>query len=149
MSSSLPPFFVINSPAISHETLAGEVVIVNLVKGHYYCLEGTGAQIWELIAQKHSYSAILSFCLNHYEGSEENIEKAVESFVQVLLDQGIVISQEKETSSSLPVMLSTKEQPFIEPILNIYTDMEELLLLDSIHEVDETELETSFHSSYE
>jgi len=33
--------------------------------------------------------------------------------------------------------LSGTRQPFSAPVLNAYTDMEELLLLDPIHDVDQ------------
>ena len=39
----------INSPPVIHQTLDGEVIVVNLDTGTYYSLVGTGAAIWDAV----------------------------------------------------------------------------------------------------
>ena len=42
-------FWVVNSPAVVSEQMEDEVVIVDLIKGIYYSLQGTAATIWQFI----------------------------------------------------------------------------------------------------
>jgi len=35
-----------NAPQVIAETIAGEAMIVNLATGHYFSLQGSGADIW-------------------------------------------------------------------------------------------------------
>ena len=43
--------FKVNTPPVIHETLDGEVIVVNLDTGTYYSIPGTGAEIWTLVDQ--------------------------------------------------------------------------------------------------
>lgn len=60
--------FQIKSPQVIHETLDGEVVIVNLETGTYYCLTGTGERIWAAIARGATLDGIFADIRAAYEG---------------------------------------------------------------------------------
>ena len=136
--------FQINSPKVVQETIEGEVVIVNLEKGDYYSLLKTGADIWSAIEQGNSTIEIIAEMTERYEGDRETIETAVNSLIAQLKEEEIIISASKnESENPNPPEVKTatknnlKKLPFEDPILSKYTDMEELLALDPIHEVDE------------
>ena len=136
--------FQINSPKVVQETIEGEVVIVNLEKGDYYSLLKTGADIWSAIEQGNSTTEIIAEMTERYEGDRETIETAVNSLITQLKAEEIIISasiNESENPNPPEVKTATKNNlkklPFEAPILSKYTDMEELLALDPIHEVDE------------
>ena len=42
-----------NAPQVIAETIAGEAMIVNLATGHYFSLQGSGADIWAEIEHEH------------------------------------------------------------------------------------------------
>jgi hypothetical protein len=143
---SQPQFFQINRPQIVSETIDGEVVIVNLDKGHYYSLVKTGSDVWERIEQGHSQERILEAMLDKYTGNSEEIQEAVNNFIHQLQEAGIIIPSATATAEVTPNSdkLSNgdggqEKLIFEPPTLESYTDMEELLLLDPIHEVDEVE----------
>lgn len=136
--------FQINSPKVVQETIEGEVVIVNLEKGDYYSLLKTGADIWSAIEKGNSTTEIIAEMTERYEGDRETIETAVNSLIAQLKAEEIIISaskNESENPNPPEVKIATKNNqqklPFEAPILSKYTDMEELLALDPIHEVDE------------
>jgi len=60
-------------------------------------------------------------------------------FVGELLKHNLVVESNGTLSGAEDQMtwLSGTRQPFSAPVLNAYTDMEELLLLDPIHDVDQ------------
>lgn len=135
--------FSVNAPKVVHETIEGEVVIVNLDKGDYYSLVQAGADIWSAITSGVCRSDIIQEMIQRYAGSSATIEKGVNDFIdQLQREELIKIDQTEESNNSNGKTASIAEvngeKPNFEPpSLNKYTDMEELLALDPIHEVDE------------
>ncbi len=134
----------INVPKIVHETIDGETVILNLEKGNYYSLVGIGADIWGFIENDATMRSIIEKISNNYLGKRGDIDVAINKFVSELIQEGLVIpdnenNPESEESSHIQVQTGLKEnKPDFEALkLNKYTDMQDLLLLDPIHEVDD------------
>jgi hypothetical protein len=132
--------FKINVPKVVHETIEGEVVIVNLEGGDYYSLVTTGADIWEGIAKGLSRGEIVAEMIASYDSNHETIENAVNNLIAQLQSENL-ISGDGENSSFINQDKSTNQSSqklkFEPPTLNKYTDMEELLALDPIHDVDQ------------
>jgi hypothetical protein len=133
----------INSPKVVHEIIDGEVVIVHLLKGHYYSLVKTGADIWSGIERGISRERILEEMVSRYDGDPADIEKAVNNMIEQLQEEELIaVAQTEESGTAAAGAIEAKANPeklsFEPPKLDKYTDMEDLLLLDPIHEVDET-----------
>ncbi|HBB32702.1 MAG TPA: pyrroloquinoline quinone biosynthesis protein PqqD [Cyanobacteria bacterium UBA8803] len=136
--------FRINSPQVVQETIDGEVVIVHLEKGDYYSLVKSAADIWSGIERGLPRGEIIEEIVARYDGNREAIESAVSELIQKLQDEEIIVVDETERASSTATPDPTdqtkangKKLSFEPPALQKYTDMEELLALDPIHEVDE------------
>ena len=134
----------INVPKIVHETIDGETVILNLEKGNYYSLLGIGVNIWGLMENDATMGSIIEKICNNYQGERGDIDVAINKFVSELMQEGLVIlddenNPENEESSHVQVQTELKENKpsFEAPKLNKYTDMQDLLLLDPIHDVDD------------
>ncbi len=133
--------FRINSPQVAYETIDGEVVIANLDKGYYYSLLKTGAAVWSGIERQLDRHSIIQEMTAAYEGSTAEIAAAVDEFLENLELEGIIVAgasldSSKTTSNAPPMVETSNKSPFEKPILEKFTDMEDLLLLDPIHEVD-------------
>jgi hypothetical protein len=132
--------FRINSPTIVQETIDGEVVIVNLAQGAYYSLLDTATDIWSAIEQGLPQSAIVSKLLQRYDIQPEAAETAVDNFLQQLLAEEIIVPETNSNPAEETEEVnndSSQKEVFKLPVLSKYTDMEELLALDPIHDVDE------------
>jgi hypothetical protein len=136
--------FKVNAPKVVHETIDGEVIIVNLDKGDYYSLVKVGADIWEEIIKGTSKSNIIQKVIHCYDGDRQNIENAVNDFIARLQQEELITldgTEESKNSNIASVPTATNGNPeklsFSPPTLEKYTDMEELLALDPIHEVNE------------
>lgn len=136
--------FQVNNPNVIHEVIDGEVVIVNLNTGNYYSLEKLGAFIWSFIDTAAALSQITDAVADRYEGNRKDIENAINQLVNQLVEEDLIVLDKSQkpnggiTSSGTAVRAPTEKLRFEEPVLNKYTDMEALLLLDPIHDVDET-----------
>ena len=130
----------VNSPNVIHEIIDGEAVIVNLDKGLYYSLLNTGAEIWECINEGMPKADIVSYLLTQYDSSQKEIENAVDNVISKLQTEEIIVLNlvKENTYKKIEEKIESKiKKEFKIPHLEKFTDMEELLLLDPIHEVDE------------
>ena len=134
--------FRINSPKVTHETIDGEVVIVNLDSGNYYSLDGVGADVWLLIEKAGVLDKIVLGVSDRYEGDRSEIESEVNRLIAELQTENLILlydmnAPESSASSIMQADMSATKPAFKAPVLHKYTDMQDLLLLDPIHEVDE------------
>jgi len=134
--------FTINKN-IAHEIIDGEAVIVNFDNGNYYSLNKNGAEIWSYIERDTSLMTIIEECIRRYQGGGTEIEKSVHQFLANLEKENIISIYRESKGENADPIKATEGEPnaekpkFEAPVLNTYTDMQELLLLDPIHEVDE------------
>ena len=134
---------VVNAPAVISEVMDGEAVIMNLASGRYFSCQDVGGEIWSLIQKGITPEQIMRFLASRYEGDREIIEVGLAEFISALKDHDLVRLEpvDGETSEALepdPLTEAAAGQQYRPPELNVYSDMEDLLLLDPIHDVDET-----------
>ena len=130
--------FRVNSPAVIHETIDGEVVIINLNTGNYYSLDRAGATIWELLDKGLSIDEIVEIAMECYDGSPVDMENGISRLVSELRQEDLVLSDDAIQPALHSMAPTIEKQRFEAPSLLKYTDMQDLILLDPIHEVDET-----------
>lgn len=135
--------YTINRMKIIEETIDGEVIIINLDKGHYFSLNGTGTDIWKYIKLGTSISDISANIKASYSDPKNSIEHSINKLLKNLLEEELIIATDQSNNnielnsiSNIDIENDNKIL-FIEPVLEKYTDMEDLLLLDPIHDVDE------------
>ncbi len=146
-SPSLKPFtkenmrLQINTPNIVHETFADdEAAIINLETGNYYSLNPTGTLIWSLIEQNTGIEEIAGAFIQDRENDGSRVTSLVNGFVEKLVKEELVIAIEDDTPhpDNADGSRSKKfDQEFIEPVIERFADMQELLLLDPIHDINE------------
>lgn len=143
---SIDPSAVVSLPerGVAADVLDDEVVIVDLTTGHYYTIDGTGCEIWRLLTAGVSVGDVISTMTARYSGSPEAIAGHVEGIVGDLLGLGLVVMAGDSDTGTAPdtdpsAILSPADVPlpFVPATLLGFDDMENLLLLDPVHEVDE------------
>ena len=130
----------VNAPQVIHEAIDGEVIIINLTSGNYYSLKGSGAEIWQLVQGVTSHDEIVETLSSRY-GTEGEIEGAVAGFLADLEREGLTAAADGEVraqADSQPPPSEAATTAFVPPSLEKFTDMQDLVLLDPVHEVDAT-----------
>jgi outer membrane protein assembly factor BamB len=132
--------FRVNSPKVAAETIDGEVVVVNLDSGHYYSLLSTGAYIWNCLENGRDLHDTVKQVIQTYDGKSDQIATSVNEFLDKLVSEELIVAIDSPTNDAQAVNVISGElvdKPrFEQPVLEKFTDMEDLLLLDPIHEVD-------------
>jgi Coenzyme PQQ synthesis protein D (PqqD) len=133
--------FRVNTPTVTHETIDGEAVIINLDSGNYYSLVEVGSFIWGLVEKGASASEVQHVVLQTYQGDATDIDRGVQELLAQLQQENLIVPVDGAAALDLTKVLSSNnnhEKPsFNPPLLHKYSDMQELLLLDPIHDVDD------------
>lgn len=130
--------FVANEPKIVFEASEDEVVIVNLDTGSYYTVDQGGARVWSLLVQGLSVAQIAAHLVDADVDHAAAVRSAVAEFVEDLKAEGLIRPAPDSAPNTTMVPAGAAGQTFEPPRLQKFTDMESLLLLDPVHEVDET-----------
>jgi Coenzyme PQQ synthesis protein D (PqqD) len=128
----------INSPQVINETIDGEAIMINLATGSYYSLDRVGGDVWTLLEASLPVDDIVAQLGRRYDAGEDDIRRGVDDLLQRLAGEELVVpcddGEPVRTTSSEPV--AAERLPFHAPRLEKFTDMQDLILLDPVHEVD-------------
>lgn len=128
-------------PHVIYEILDGEAVVINLDCGHYFGFDEIATCLWSsLISCRKTFSETLQDLRGRYTADEAVLTTAVQDFVVRLEQEGLIRasgtnSQAAGTGAAAPLSPS---KPFTTPSFKKYTDMQDFLLVDPIHDVSES-----------
>ncbi len=140
-STQADPIYTISSNAV-FETFDDEVLVINMVSGSYFAMDEIALGVWTLLQERNSLSQIIGTTEQRYEGDPTAIAEAIKSLVGELEQEGLIVRAEEGTAVPPSVASASSgdaatRPKFQKPVISKFTDMQELLLLDPIHEVDE------------
>jgi hypothetical protein len=98
-----------NRPDVLDEVFDGEAVLVNLRTGRYYSLDAAATVVWRALV------------------AGEQLPEGGAAFARRLVDEELAITDE---------LLPEPNGDDGGPAMEVFTDMEDILLLDPIHDVD-------------
>ena len=127
----------INRPKVISEVFDDEVVAVNFDTGSYYGLRATALTIWNILEQGASTQTLISRMTSLYPGDQQAIGEGVTAFLEQLRTHGLIAEASSAPVDASPEPVADQRGPWELPVLSVYEDMKELLLLDPIHDVDE------------
>ena len=130
--------FRLNTANVIHETMDGEVIAIHLVTGAYYSMQHVGAAIWQLLVAGHSVAEIHDVLAAHGNGDGADVRTALARFVDQLVTEELLVAADAVAPAAPPAMPPLPRRPFRPPVLAKFTDMADMLLLDPIHEVEDT-----------
>jgi hypothetical protein len=123
------PTYQIDSKHVSHDILEGEVIAIHFVTGTYYSLRESATFIWEKLAEPVSVDAIATY----FEPMTPDQLQQLRAFLDEMAAEALVIRNEGETGQAGG---GNKEWgAFTKPLFEKYSDMQDLLLADPIHDV--------------
>jgi hypothetical protein len=128
--------FRIPAERIAHETVDGEVVILDQVSGLYFSLTGAGADIWALVDAGVGVEAMAPALAQRYDVDAERARAAVAALVEALAGEQLI-----EAIAAAPRPAPDGDgtrRAWVEPLLQKFSELQTLLILDPIHDVDET-----------
>lgn len=130
----------VNSPHVISETVGGETIIVNLASGHYFNLQGTAVEVWQGLERGEPAETIVLELEQRYEARDGEIDEAVKKLLDDFVAAELIVADGNGTGSSTATRAPSQNVgdrvPFVSPSFTIFTDMQDIILLDPVHEVD-------------
>jgi len=123
-------------PGMVHETIDGETVVLSLETGTYFSLTAAAGLAWSLLEEGTGVERMRSVLGRRYSGDPDAIGAAVRDFLATLEKDGLI----ERHAGGMPeaeVALEAGSDPFPGLGIQRYSDVEELLMIDPVHEVDE------------
>lgn len=117
---------------VSHETIDGETIVINLDKGHYFSLQDTASDLWNHLVDGKSPETVV----NAFETRGNVVMEEVRQFFVELENEGLITPG--ENVEFLEENINVDPDNYSKPSFQKFTDMEDLLLLDPIHDTDES-----------
>jgi len=132
--------YCVNKPSVVSETIEGEAVMINLDTGVYYSTNAVGASLWDLFHQPASAGDVVAALKTRFSAGEDELLTAVTVFGARLLGENLICEAPADAPRAAPPAPAAGAAlpPFAAPTLEKYADLQDLLLADPIHDVDET-----------
>jgi hypothetical protein len=134
-----PMRYRINAPHVIAETMAGETIIVHLSTGCYFNLAGASAEIWDSLTADETAEETVARLQATYDAAPGAIEAGVRRLLDELVAEELLVvadGADERARTTPPAPAAGERKPFPEPSLNKFTDMQDIILLDPVHEVD-------------
>ena len=123
-------------PWMTHERLDDQVMMINLETGAYFALERPAADCWTALTAGAGFDGIVAEVVAQFDVPQPQAEVDVEVFLATLLAEGIVRRSTDLPAEATPERAAPAERlAYRPPQIEKHDDLEELLLLDPIHDV--------------
>lgn len=135
--------YEINAPTVFGEILDDEAVVLNMTSGHYFSIPGSGALIWAAIEQQAPVEDIAAAFAARFDLPIEDAHRDVGQFIDQLLGHDLVRPCTRDgvtngtNGAAHPPEWCAGTGAYSAPTIEPFSDMQDILLLDPIHDVDD------------
>lgn len=131
----------ISNPRIIHEIMDSEGVVINLDTGTYYSLDEAGAHIWRGIEVAAPVGIIADDLARRYDATRDHILDVITRLIDAAGAEGLIAEADPHEAAAAGDPTHDMPHDGTKPplefcVLQRFADMEELLVLDPIHEVE-------------
>jgi hypothetical protein len=124
-----------SSPNINARSFGDEVIVANFVTGVYYSLLGSAAQIWDGLMAGVPLDRVVREVAGLSDAEHDSFTEAADRLVKDLEAEKLIVPADGAESAWAPV--PPPSGVYALPVLERFTDMQDLLLLDPVHEVED------------
>jgi hypothetical protein len=126
-----------NRPDVLDEVFDGEAVLVNLITGCYYALDASATEIWGVLQGGRTPDGAARILTERHGLTPGRAEQLLTPFIDRLLEEQLVVTgRPGETESPPPSEGPAPGRALAEPGLQRFEDMQDLLLMDPVHDID-------------
>jgi len=123
----------IDRKSVVFERFDDELIAINLATGTYYSLNPTGAEIFELLSHGCSAEDASSILEKRYTSGSGPLVLEIQRFFEILRREGLIEPTTLSEAMNFPDSAASG-RIFEPPVLSAHRDMQELFLLDPIHD---------------
>ncbi len=134
----------INEPKVAIQIMDGEALLIDFERGSYYSVDAVGTEILALATGgTRSVADVVDGLAVRYDASHAAIEEVVTTFLWRLMDEELIMADARNPAAAEAAATRDAAPPgprasLTTPSLLKFTDLEDLLKLDPIHDVDDS-----------
>lgn len=129
--------FQVASNNIHSQIFDDEAVVMDMTSGLYFSLRGAAVAVWSAIMAGATRAQATAALAARYDAPDEAIAAALDTTLKALNEHGLIVPASGSPAAGEPTPPAASRGPLEPPTIERFTDMQELLLLDPIHEVSE------------
>jgi hypothetical protein len=130
----------VKESGVIHQEFDGEVVVIDLASGNYFSLPGSAGVLWRQMVQCPSAAeSLVATLVARYGVDEARAGQDVSAFLSDLEREGLALRSTGAAATNPPAPEDTDpgaRAPYSVPKVTAFRDLQELFLLDPVHEVD-------------
>jgi len=129
----------VDSAKVVREHFADETILINMDTCVYYSLNEAAREAFKLLEAGLDVESTADALVRDFEIDVASVPDSVRGLLDELIGEGLMEPANGIVASPPPMaQLGAARKPLAAPEIARYTDMQELLLLDPIHDVDAT-----------
>lgn len=135
MGKNIDSAYRVRHEDVSAERIDGDVIAVNLVTGAYFSLSGSAADVWTA-ATSGAPSAVWLQAIDAAYASEIS-RSEIDEMISSCLEHGLIESIDSDPAVVLTLPADLDRSRWLTPVLEVFTDLQDLILVDPIHDADD------------
>jgi len=130
--------YITNAPRIIHETIDKETVAIDTESGVYFSITGSGYLAMQMLDQGADVESLSTQIAAAFALDPSALRPLLDAFVAELLAEALIVPVTGEMNTARAMQLQrADDESFTPPVLEKFTDMSDLLMMDPIHEVSD------------
>jgi hypothetical protein len=131
------PRLALNTPAVACQIIDGGAIVIHFDRGNYYSVEGSGVVVLELVSGGAHQDEIGAALAERFDIDIDRATSSGRRFLEELLAEDLVVTSHAppQAPAPSPPASTPSRRPFEEPRLVKYSDLQDLLVLDPIHDI--------------
>ena len=130
-------YFKVDSANVSWERVENEVVAIQLNTGRYYNIQDTAADIWIMLTIGTSLDDITKE-FSDLSTLPDCYEEEIRNYMEACLHAKLILQTDESSKLELEKLPKEMNLGWKTPKLIEYSDLQDLILVDPIHDVEES-----------
>ena len=128
--------YAVKQDNVVHDTIDGEVLAIRSDTGAYYSMTGTSATTWVALLTSQALDHVVDQVARHHNVEPKEATDAIHTFAESLVGETLLIKGDVNAlCEPIQLPVETASVAWVAPSFEKFTDMQDLLLFDPIHEV--------------
>jgi hypothetical protein len=125
-------FYKHNDEHVAAEEFDGEFVLINFARGTYFSLRHAAVDVWRQFRNGADPARVEERILDRFAVAEEQAREELKRCIQALIAEDLL----REIAAAGPPVEDWASQRWAAPAVEVYSDLQDLIVLDPVHEVD-------------
>lgn len=124
-------------PQTASEVFDGELVIAHYGSGLYYALSPSATLVWQALGAGLGEDEVVAWLAGHTGLARDELAAQVRGVIKRLLDEELLLPVDTPAAAGSATLPAPPAAPFAAPQIERFSDLQELMLLDPVHDVAE------------